>query len=407
VALDLVLNDIVEPARLATNASAAAICLMRGEEMGCRATSGESAPELGVLFNAHSGPSGDCLQANEAQCCDDTEGDSHVDAVACRRLGIRSFLIVPVLKHGELVGLFKIFSPRPKAFGNQDIQTLQVLSRQVLINVDRAIEVSTPPPEDGPLRVADSMETCFAAFRPRPTEMTTAQLRLRDLGTPWRLVLVSSLALLLGWGLGRVTWRGTANMKRPAAAGSVSQQVKTRPTLMITARPDAAPSQPEKNRQADPSLPPPVPPKARSPEAPSESLVVYQDGKVIFRLKPSEDVGPYTPKSGETIPDPSQAPGSATDPALGSPRKANVRLLQRVEAEYPEAARQQHIQGRVVLEATVGKDGAVQQLTVISGNSMLATAASDAVRQWRFKPLVQNGRAVQFQTRIKVHFVLP
>jgi protein TonB len=55
----------------------------------------------------------------------------------------------------------------------------------------------------------------------------------------------------------------------------------------------------------------------------------------------------------------------------------------------------------------VGKDGAVQQLTVISGNSMLATAASDAVRQWRFKPLVQNGRAVQFQTRIKVHFVLP
>jgi protein TonB len=136
-------------------------------------------------------------------------------------------------------------------------------------------------------------------------------------------------------------------------------------------------------------------------------LVVYQDGKVIFRLKPSEDVGPYTPKSGETIPDPSQAPGSATDPALGSPRKANVRLLQRVEAEYPEAARQQHIQGRVVLEATVGKDGAVQQLTVISGNSMLATAASDAVRQWRFKPLVQNGRAVQFQTRIKVHFVLP
>jgi protein TonB len=139
-------------------------------------------------------------------------------------------------------------------------------------------------------------------------------------------------------------------------------------------------------------------------------LVVYQDGKVIFRLKPSEEVGPSSPKSGETIPDPSQAPGepSAPDPALGSLGKANLRLLlQRVEPEYPEPARQQHIQGLVVLEAEVGKDGAVQQLTVISGNSMLATAASDAVRQWRFKPLVQNGRAVQFQIRIKVDFVLP
>jgi protein TonB len=84
-----------------------------------------------------------------------------------------------------------------------------------------------------------------------------------------------------------------------------------------------------------------------------------------------------------------------------------LQVLQRVEPEYPEAARQQHIQGQVVLEAYVGKDGAVQQLTVISGNSMLATAASDAVRQWRFKPFVQNGRAGEFQTRIKVHFVLP
>jgi protein TonB len=84
-----------------------------------------------------------------------------------------------------------------------------------------------------------------------------------------------------------------------------------------------------------------------------------------------------------------------------------VRLLQRIEPEYPEAAKQQHIQGPVVLEAQVGKDGAVQQLTVISGNSMLSTAASDAVLKWRFKPLVQNGRAVQFQIRVKVDFVLP
>ena len=176
------------------------------------------------------------------------------------------------------------------------------------------------------------------------------------------------------------------------------------PPPLVGAKPDAVPAQPQENKQGDPSLPPPVRPKAKSPEAPSENLVVYQDGKVIFPLKPSQDVDPSSVKSGETT---ARSEPSATDPALGFSGKTNLQVLQRVEPEYPEAARQQHIQGQVVLEAYVGKDGAVQQLTVISGNSMLATAASDAVRQWRFKPFVQNGRAGEFQTRIKVHFVLP
>ncbi len=393
VALDLVLNDIVEQARLATNASAAAIALMRGEEMVCRATTGKSAPELGVRLDARSELSGDCTQTSKALCCDDTEADSHVDVVACRRLGIRSFLIFPVLKQGELVGLFEIFSQRPKAFGDRDIQTLQALSRQILINVDCAIEFSTPPPKEDSRTAADSMDACFATFRVGAPEVKTTQFRFRDPWTPLLVILVIALALLLGWMLGRVTLRGTADTKGPPP--------------LVSAKPDAVPAQPEENRQADPSPPPPIPPKARSPEAPSDSLVVYENGKVIFRLKPLEKVGPSSPKSGEPIPDPSQAPGqpSAPDPALGSRGKANVQL--RVEPEYPEAARQQHIQGPVVLEAKVGKDGVVQQLTVISGNSTLATAASDAVLQWRFNPLVQNGRAVQFQTRIKVDFVLP
>jgi len=177
----------------------------------------------------------------------------------------------------------------------------------------------------------------------------------------------------------------------------------------VSAKPDAVPAQPEENKQADPSPPPPVRPRPRSSEAPSGNLVVYQDGKVIFRLKPSEDVGPSGTKSGETTSVLSQTPGepSATDPALGLSEKTFAQVLQRVEPEYPEAARQQHIQGQIVFEAYVGKDGAVQQLMVISGNSMLATAASAAVRQWRFKPLVQNGRVGEFQIPIKVHFVLP
>jgi TonB family protein len=330
---------IVEHGRGAINASAAAIALLRGEEMVCRATMGESAPELGVGLNAYSGLSGDCIPTSEAQCCD--------------------------------------------AAG------------------------STPPLGEEPRTAADSLGARFAPLRVRPPEVEAAQFPTRDPWVPWLVNVVIALALLLLWTLGRVAWRRTTDRQGPAAAGSVSRAVEARPTLLVTATPD--PAQPEESRRADPSPPPSIHAKIRSPETPSDTLVIYQGRRVIFPLKASANVGPSGPKSGETNPDPSGAPGEplAMDPVAGSPAKANARLLQQVEPEYPEAARQQHIQGPVVLEAKVGRDGAVQQLSVISGNSMLTSAASDAVRQWRFVPFVQNGHVVQFQTRIKVHFVLP
>lgn len=321
LALDLVLKDIVEQARLLTNASAAAIALMRREEMVCRASTGTSAPELGVRLNANSELSGDCLRTSTAQCCDDTEADPRIDTVACRRLGIRSFLVFPVLKQGELIGLFEIFSPLPKAFGDRDIQTLQALSRKILINIDCAMEFSTPPPEGEALTAADSLDACFPAFRVGPPDVKNAQFQFRDSSMPL-LLMVIALALLLGWMLGRVTRRGTTYKKGPPAAGSVLQEAKMPSTPLVTAKPDAAPTQPEGKRQAEPSPPPPIPSKARNPEVPSGSLIVYREGKVIFRLKPSEKVGESNPKSGETIPDPSQSPGepSAPDPALGPPK---------------------------------------------------------------------------------------
>ena len=398
-ALDLVLNDIGEQARQATNASAAAIALRRGEEMVCRARTGKSAPELGAPFELPS----DCNQPSEALRCDDTEADSRVDAVACRRREIRSFLIFPVLKQGELVGLFEIFSSRPGAFGDRDVQILQGFSRQILIDLNCATEVPSRPPENKPQTAADSTDVCFESFRVRPPEIKTAQFRLPDPWTRLPVIVVIAFALLLGWMLGRITWPGTGGKKGTAVAASVSEEVEGHPTPAVAARPDAPIAQTEKNGHAAPSSPDPNPPKAAGPEAPSDTLVVYENGKVIFRLKPLENVGPSSPESGETIPDQFHASGEPS----ATQGKAQAQLLPGVEPEYPEAARQQHIQGPVILEVKVGKDGGVQEVTVISGNSMLAIAASDAVRKWRFRPLVQNGRAVQFLTRIKVDFVLP
>jgi hypothetical protein len=98
IALDHALNDIAERARLTANGGAAAIALMRGKEMVCRASTGKSALELGGLLDAGAARSGDWTQARRVQCCADTEADERVDVVACRRLGVRSFLILPLLK---------------------------------------------------------------------------------------------------------------------------------------------------------------------------------------------------------------------------------------------------------------------------------------------------------------------
>jgi TonB family protein len=94
-------------------------------------------------------------------------------------------------------------------------------------------------------------------------------------------------------------------------------------------------------------------------------------------------------------------------PAPNSPASANGYLLERVEPQYPEPARQQHVQGPVELKVLVGTDGLVRRLTTISGDPLLVSAATDAVRQWRFKPHELKGKVVEFETRVTVNFALP
>ena len=90
-----------------------------------------------------------------------------------------------------------------------------------------------------------------------------------------------------------------------------------------------------------------------------------------------------------------------------SPAAAEDGLLHRVEPEYPEDARQQKIQGTVVLEVQIGQDGAVEDAHVVSGPPQFAKASTDAVKQWRFKPRLVNGRPEPMQTRVTLNFKLP
>jgi TonB family protein len=79
-------------------------------------------------------------------------------------------------------------------------------------------------------------------------------------------------------------------------------------------------------------------------------------------------------------------------------------LHQNVEATYPLLGQHMRVQGSVVLQAVVGVDGTIEDLRVLSGPAILTAAAQQAVRQWRFKPYLQNGQPVETKARITVNF---
>jgi periplasmic protein TonB len=86
---------------------------------------------------------------------------------------------------------------------------------------------------------------------------------------------------------------------------------------------------------------------------------------------------------------------------------ADDQVVRRVHPSYPKQARARKLHGTVVLEAVVNKQGKVDSLQLVSGDPLLAQAAADAVKQWRYKPYLHNGEYAEFQTRVTVEFKQP
>ena len=100
-------------------------------------------------------------------------------------------------------------------------------------------------------------------------------------------------------------------------------------------------------------------------------------------------------------------------PKVATPQRVRVSqgvsqglLIKKVQPPYPPLARQARIQGQVVLQAEISKDGSIQNLRLISGHPMLAPAAIEAVKQWKYKPYYLNGEPVEVETQITVIFSL-
>jgi protein TonB len=100
-------------------------------------------------------------------------------------------------------------------------------------------------------------------------------------------------------------------------------------------------------------------------------------------------------------------------PKVATPQRVRVSLgvsqgllVKRVQPNYPPLARQARIQGTVLLQAEISKDGTIENLRLISGHPMLAPAAIEAVKQWRYRPYMLNGEPVAVETQVQVNFTL-
>lgn len=126
--------------------------------------------------------------------------------------------------------------------------------------------------------------------------------------------------------------------------------------------------------------------------------------------------GPDLWDTGQT---PDVATGTGDDASLiPPPRPFSPRIIQqsegvqsgllvyRVDPRYPQIAVNARISGTVELRAIIGRDGRVRSVEVLSGSVLLAPAAVAAVREWRYKPTLLDGEAVEVETHVTVHFVL-
>ncbi len=82
-------------------------------------------------------------------------------------------------------------------------------------------------------------------------------------------------------------------------------------------------------------------------------------------------------------------------------------LIKKIQPTYPAQAIQMRMQGAVLLEAKIGKDGSILDARQVSGNTVLGRAAIDAVRKWKYRPYLLNGQPVEINTQITVNFQLP
>jgi len=144
-----------------------------------------------------------------------------------------------------------------------------------------------------------------------------------------------------------------------------------------------------------------------------KAVAVVSMVRLHFTLTENDTAGVVSEPAPLQTMTPTSAPVEGTAPKIAFPTRVRVSsgvsqglLITKVALEYPEEARQAHIQGTVILQVRIDKEGNVVSLELISGHPMLAATAIAAVRQWKYRPYLLNGEPVEVDTQVLVNFVL-
>ncbi len=165
--LDEVLQLVAERAVAITGADGLAIALAEDNEIVLRASAGTVRPDVGARIDRDSAFSGASFRMAQAVNCDDTETDPRVNVQACRRLGARSMVAVPLCGRRRVIGLLEAFSSWPFGFNDSDVRNLSLLAELV-------VSALKPEDEDRFAEAAEAAETSLNV--PPPTAAESARI---------------------------------------------------------------------------------------------------------------------------------------------------------------------------------------------------------------------------------------
>ena len=275
--------------------------------MVCHAASGPQAPGIGVRLDPRSGLSGACIQTRQLQQCKDTQTDVRVDAEVCRRLGVRSVVVLPLVDGDELFGIFEILSPLPNAFSQFDLDILHTLADRIVERrrQNRKSNASVTPKESG-LFQHKLEQVVLNTIQPSALPRLDQISRKSDRRTTVLGVLVIASAMLLGMLVGwRQGWQKATLSSRTSSPFHSANALSRHGQADHTASPvkEAPPASAGKDEcgslgAASPAIQPS-----------SGGLTICEQGRVIFR-SPQATVVPV-----RNLPTPSRSGRSSANTA--------------------------------------------------------------------------------------------
>ena len=305
---DHLLREFAEQALQMTHATGALIALGQQGELICRAVAGDSACGIGARIEAGSDSRSVIVYPGKTQRLSNSDLSSRADADAYQKPDASAVMVVPLLREDRLLGLIKVFSRRPFAFGVRDLQTLQGLAGEFTANLQARIDST------GAVHESSGMA---AALDPLPVEKNDPRTARKWL---FGVCISAVIACLLCF---YSLWKLTDPAKTLAKG-----QVTLLSTILI------------------------------EPAQASRSQVV--EGTLLHRVDPT----------------------------------------------YPLQALQRRIQGQVLLQVRINKDGFVYGAKAIRGEPILSQSAVEVVRQWRYSPYRRKNKPIDVAGQITFEFSL-